>query len=183
MAANGLHPAAIAPNRVALGGAPLDHPKVAKGEIIARGIVGIENPKRVRDLLGRIPVGGSAVGEAYVACEFVNVDIGWHHETVRAEITPEAQVHAVCWANHPTKEEHHALVRALGLRSREDVFRAVRSTKRESTQLPNFTGKQLEGVQKIMFVRMNVGGEACPKGAVLSLNAARTHEHRDEVTA
>lgn len=151
------------------------HAEVAERKVVLDRVVGIKVTQRSGDLLGRCPRRGAAIRQPEIAADAMDVGINRDHELGGCD-RPQAEVHAVGRANHPSCVQDEAFARTSGTGITDQVTQAP--TGRVAAKRIGKTGQALAEVSLACPMKAR---ECLAQGAVLSQQASGARQHRREM--
>src|SRR2546428_1180793 len=96
-------------------GAGSAYAEVAEGEVVADGVLGIEQAQAAGAVLGGLPGTSLTPGQADDPADPVDVGIEWHHQLGGGDLPPEPEINSVWASHHPAQEQVEALAGAAAI--------------------------------------------------------------------
>ncbi len=148
---------------------------MTEGEIIFDGIVWVVLSKRRRDLLGCRPRSSSALGEAEVSADAINVGVDGDHEHRRRN-RPKTEVDAIGSTHHPARIEQEPLAGAAGTGIAHQMLHVA------TGRLPaESIGEQREGFSKVFVAGLMERRKGVSERPVFADECSCVREHRRDV--
>src|SRR5207245_4047589 len=120
--ADRLQRAAGASAEIFPGGAGAADAEVAEGEVVADGVLGIEQAQAAGDVLRGLPGKILAPGQADEPADPVDVGIERHHQLGGGDLPPEPEIDSVWASHHPAQAQVEALAGAAAIGVRKQVL-------------------------------------------------------------
>src|SRR2546428_6207180 len=103
-------------------GAGSAYAEVAEGEVVADGVLGVEQAQAAGDVLRGLPGEILAPGQADEPADPVDVGIERHHQLGGGDLPPEPEIDSVGASHHPAQEQVEALAGAAAIGVRKQVL-------------------------------------------------------------